>query len=163
MSTDAQIPDSPEPEFRQLDIEQIMALIPHRFPMLFVDRIEQLDRGVSAIGIKNVTINDPFFEGHFPGKPVMPGVLIIEALAQTAGVVAMDAELEEGATSLIYFMSIQDARFRQPVVPGDRLELHVVKERARRNVWRFSAEAKVDDAVVAEANFTAMFVTEPAA
>jgi 3-hydroxyacyl-[acyl-carrier-protein] dehydratase len=162
MSTESQINEDQDPDLRTLDIEQIMALIPHRFPMLLVDRVEQLDRGRAAVGIKNVTINDPFFEGHFPGKPVMPGVLIIEALAQTAGVVAMDAELEEGATSLIYFMTIQDARFRQPVVPGDRLELCVRKERARRNVWRFGAEAKVDGAVVAEATFTAMFVTEPA-
>jgi len=162
MSTEPKITDNQKPALRTLDVEQVMALIPHRFPMLLVDRVEQLDRGVSAVGIKNVTINDPFFAGHFPGKPVMPGVLIIEALAQTAGVVAMDAELDKGATSLIYFMSIQHARFRQPVVPGDRLELHVVKERARRNVWRFNAEAKVGDVAVAEANFTAMFVTEPA-
>jgi 3-hydroxyacyl-[acyl-carrier-protein] dehydratase len=125
-----------------------------------VDKVVELDRGETAVGIKNVTINEPFFEGHFPGNPVMPGVLIIEALAQTAGVVAMDAELEEGQSSLIYFMTIQDARFRQPVVPGDQLRLHVTKERARRNVWRFCGEAKVGDQVVAEATFSAMFVTE---
>ena len=149
-------------EFRTLSVEEVMALIPHRYPMLLVDKVEQLNRGASAVGIKNVSINDPFFEGHFPGRPVMPGVLIIEALAQTAGVVAMDAELEEGESSLIYFMTIQDARFRQPVVPGDQLELHVFKERSRRNVWRFRGEAKVKDTVVAEATFSAMFVTEPA-
>jgi len=154
--------DKTETELRSLTVEEIMVLIPHRYPMLLVDRVERIDRGESAVGIKNVSINEPFFEGHFPGKPVMPGVLIIEALAQTAGVVAMDAELEEGSTSLIYFMTIQDARFRQPVVPGDQLELHVFKERARRNVWRFRAEAKVNDAVVAQATFSAMFVTEPA-
>jgi len=150
-----------ETETRSLTIEQVMELIPHRFPMLLVDRVEQLVRAESAVGIKNVSINEPFFEGHFPGRPVMPGVLIIEALAQTAGVVAMESESEEGTNSLIYFMTIQEARFRQPVVPGDQLELHVVKERARKNVWRFRGEAKVDGTVVAEATFTAMFTLEP--
>jgi 3-hydroxyacyl-[acyl-carrier-protein] dehydratase len=147
-------------DLRTLDHSEIAALIPHRYPFLLVDKVIELDRGETAVGIKNVTINEPFFEGHFPGNPVMPGVLIIEALAQTAGVVAMDAELEEGQSSLIYFMTIQDARFRQPVVPGDQLRLHVTKERARRNVWRFCGEAKVGDQVVAEATFSAMFVTE---
>jgi 3-hydroxyacyl-[acyl-carrier-protein] dehydratase len=147
-------------DLRTLDHGEIASLIPHRYPFLLVDKVVDLDRGQTAVGIKNVTINEPFFEGHFPGNPVMPGVLIIEALAQTAGVVAMDAELEEGQSSLIYFMTIQDARFRQPVVPGDQLQLHVTKERARRNVWRFRGEAKVDDQVVAEATFSAMFVTE---
>ena len=147
-------------DLRTLDNSEIAALIPHRYPFLLVDKVVELDRGETAVGIKNVTINEPFFEGHFPGNPVMPGVLIIEALAQTAGVVAMDAELEEGQSSLIYFMTIQDARFRQPVVPGDQLRLHVIKERARRNVWRFCGEAKVGDQVVAEATFSAMFVTE---
>jgi len=147
-------------DLRTLDHREIAALIPHRYPFLLVDKVVELDRGETAVGIKNVTINEPFFEGHFPGNPVMPGVLIIEALAQTAGVVAMDAELEEGQSSLIYFMTIQDARFRQPVVPGDQLRLHVTKERARRNVWRFCGEAKVGDQVVAEATFSAMFVTE---
>ena len=159
MSTEPAIADAAV-EPRSLNIEQIMALIPHRYPMLLVDRVEQIITGESAVGIKNVTINDPFFQGHFPGSPVMPGVLIIEALAQTAGVVAMDAEMKDGESSLIYFMTINDARFRQPVVPGDRLELHVVKERSRRNVWRFKGEAKVDGTVVAEATFSAMFSTE---
>ena len=147
-------------EIRSLDLARIMQLIPHRYPMLLVDRIDQIIRGESAIGVKNVTFNEPFFQGHFPNNPVMPGVLIIEALAQTAGVVAMDAVLKEGETSLIYFMSIQDARFRQPVVPGDRLHLHVLKVKERKNIWRFSAEAKVEGKTVAEANFTAMFVRE---
>ncbi len=147
-------------EMRSLGIERIMELIPHRFPMLLIDRVDNLIRGESATGVKNVTINEPFFQGHFPGYPVMPGVLIIEALAQTAGVVAMDAELKEGETSLIYFMSIQEAKFRLPVVPGNTLYLNVSKIKARRNVWRFTAEAQVDGNVVAEANFTAMFVRE---
>ena len=154
------VEDVAETELRSLNVEQIMALIPHRFPMLLVDRVDELARGESAVGIKNVSINEPFFEGHFPENPVMPGVLIIEALAQTAGVVAMDAEAQEGARNLIYFMTIQDARFRQPVVPGDQLRLHVTKERARKNVWRFSGQAKVGDATVAEATFSAMFVSE---
>ena len=154
------VEDVAETELRSLNVEQIMALIPHRFPMLLVDRVDELARGESAVGIKNVSINEPFFEGHFPENPVMPGVLIIEALAQTAGVVAMDAEAQEGARNLIYFMTIQDARFRQPVVPGDQLRLHVTKERARKNVWRFSGQAKVGDTTVAEATFSAMFVSE---
>lgn len=162
MSTDLPATENTQPDMRSLNIEQVMDLIPHRFPMLLIDKVEQLVRGQSAVGIKNVSINEPFFEGHFPGNPVMPGVLIIEALAQTAGVVAMDAELEEGASSLIYFMTIQHARFRQPVVPGDQVKLHVSKERSRGNVWRFRGEAKVNDIVVAEATFSAMFVTEPA-
>ena len=160
MSTEPIVQEAEAAEMRTLSIDEIMGLIPHRFPMLLVDRVDNLITGESATGIKSVTINEPFFEGHFPGNPVMPGVLIIEALAQTAGVVAMDAELQDGQRSLIYFMTINDARFRQPVVPGDQLHLNVYKERARRNVWRFRGEAKVGDTVVAEATFSAMFMLE---
>lgn len=146
-------------ETATLQIAEILALIPHRYPMLLVDRVEGLVPGERAIGIKNVTINEPFFQGHFPSHPVMPGVLIVEALAQTAAVIAMASMPSEMRGTPVYFMSIQEARFRQPVEPGDTLYLEVEKEKVRRGVWRFASIAKVRGKIAAEAKFSAMVPT----
>jgi 3-hydroxyacyl-[acyl-carrier-protein] dehydratase len=124
-----------------------------------VDRILEVDGDNSAVGIKNVTINEPFFVGHFPGRPIMPGVLIIEGLAQTAGAICLHAR-RAGAPKLVYFMTIDEARFRKPVLPGDRLEYRVHKVRNRGNVWKFSGEAWVDDNKVAEAKISALISDE---
>jgi 3-hydroxyacyl-[acyl-carrier-protein] dehydratase len=140
-----------------LDIIEIRNCLPHRYPLLMIDRVENLILGESAIGIKNVTGNEPFFQGHFPEKPIMPGVLIVEAMGQTAGVVvAKTINLKQ--QGLVYFMSIDSARFRKLVEPGDVLRLHVKKERSRENVWRFNGKAFVNDSLVTEAVFTAMIV-----
>jgi len=139
-----------------IDINRIMELIPHRYPMLLVDKLCDIHLGQSAVGIKAVTMNEPFFQGHFPERPVMPGVLIVESMAQTAAALVMLSLGEEAEGKLVYFMSIDGAKFRKPVEPGDILELHVQKEQARRNIWRFSAQGKVGGKVVAEASFTAM-------
>lgn len=146
-----------EPEnINDIDVNRIKELIPHRYPMLLVDRLCDIEIGEKAVGKKAVTINEPFFQGHFPERPVMPGVLIVEAMAQTAAALVM-LTLGEGAEGkLVYFMSIDNAKFRKPVEPGDMLELHVQKEQNRRNIWRFSAKAIVDGKVVAEATFKAM-------
>ena len=141
-----------------LDIHRILRLIPHRYPFLLIDRIVDVVPATSATGIKNVTINEPHFQGHFPQRPVMPGVLIIEAMAQTAGALVMHSMGQEAEGKLVYFMTIENARFRRPVVPGDQLLLHVVKERSRGNVWKFNGEAKVDGTLVAEATYSAMIV-----
>ena len=141
-----------------IDIHRIMEMIPHRYPMLMIDRLENVIPAESAVGIKNVTANEPFFQGHFPGKPVMPGVLIVEAMAQTAAVVVVASLGNTAEGKLVYFMSIDGARFRKPVEPGNQLRIHCKKERQRGNVWKFSAEAKVDDVVVAEATYTAMIM-----
>lgn len=135
-----------------------MELIPHRYPFLMVDRVIDVVLGESAIGIKNVSMNEPFFQGHFPGKPVMPGVLIVEAMAQTAGILVVSTLGKEMEGKLVYFMSVDDARFRRPVTPGDQLMVHVKKRHARRLVWKFESECKVDGVVVAEATYTAMIV-----
>lgn len=139
---------------RTLEISDIMKLLPHRYPFLLVDRIIEVDGDNSAIGIKNVTINEPFFPGHFPESPVMPGVLIVEAMAQTAGAICKLTRPDRKAG--VYFMSIDEAKFRKPVVPGDCLHMHVRKLRQRGNVWRFAGEARVNGAVVSEATITAM-------
>ncbi|MEL7310612.1 MAG: 3-hydroxyacyl-ACP dehydratase FabZ [Pseudomonadota bacterium] len=136
----------------QLDIRQIMALIPHRYPFLLIDRVVSCVPGESASALKNVTFNEPFFQGHFPGRPVMPGVLIIEALAQATGILAFaTADEPPGADTLYYFVGIDKARFRKPVEPGDQLQLEVKLIRRIRTVWRFSAEALVDGRTVASA------------
>jgi 3-hydroxyacyl-[acyl-carrier-protein] dehydratase len=137
------------------DIKRIVQLIPHRYPMLMVDRVTEMRLDHSAIGIKNVSINEPFFQGHFPSEPVMPGVLIVEAMAQTAAVLVMSS-LAGDENRLVYFMSIDGVRFRRPVVPGDRLELHVEKIQSRANVWKFTGKGIVDGKVAAEATFAAM-------
>ena len=137
------------------DIKRIVQLIPHRYPMLMVDRVTEMRLDHSAVGIKNVSINEPFFQGHFPSEPVMPGVLIVEAMAQTAAVLVMSS-LGEDQNRLVYFMSIDGVRFRRPVVPGDRLELHVEKIQSRANVWKFAGKGIVEGKVAAEATFAAM-------
>jgi len=141
-----------------IDINRIMAMIPHRYPMLLIDRVVDIVPGESAVGIKNVTINEPQFQGHFPQRPVMPGVLIVEAMAQTAAAMVVVSMDDDPDGKLVYFMAIDNARFRKPVVPGDVLEIHVTKTQKRGSVWKFEGIAKVDDAVVAEAKFTAMIV-----
>ncbi len=141
-----------------VDVGRIMQMIPHRYPFLLVDRVVDIRRDLSAIGIKNVSINEQFFQGHFPGMPVMPGVLLIESMAQTAAVLVVSTLGAEFESKKVYFMSIDKARFRKPVVPGDRIEVHVRKEQSRGMVWKFSAEAKVDGKLVAEATFAAMII-----
>ena len=140
-----------------LDILQIMELLPHRYPFLLIDKLVDLVPNESAVGIKNVTFNEPFFQGHFPGRPIMPGVLIIEAMAQTAACVVVQG-MPKSDKRLVYFMSVENARFRKPVVPGDQLRIHVKKERNRGTVWRFAGEARVDGQLMDEATYTAMIV-----
>lgn len=140
----------------EIDVLRIQRMIPHRYPFLMIDKVVDVVPNLRATGIKNVTINEPHFVGHFPSDPVMPGVLLIEAMAQTAAVLVV-ATLGEGREgSLVYFMSVEQARFRKPVVPGDTLKVHVAKERNRGNVWKFKGRAMVREALVAEATYTAM-------
>ncbi|MEZ0225061.1 MAG: 3-hydroxyacyl-ACP dehydratase FabZ [Alphaproteobacteria bacterium] len=141
-----------------LDIRRILEVLPHRYPMLLIDRMKDVVPNESAVGIKNVTINEPFFNGHFPGAPVMPGVLIVEAMAQTAGALVVHSAGKALEGKLVYFLAIDEARFRKPVMPGDQLHIHVTKEQNRRNVWKFRGEAKVDGVVCAEAVVTAMIM-----
>ena len=137
------------------EIMELMKLLPHRYPFLLVDRIVNIDGDSSATGIKNVTVNEPHFQGHFPEHPVMPGVLIVEAMAQTAGAICIK-KLGSETPALVYFMTIDNAKFRKPVVPGDRVEINVKKIKQRGNIWRFACEAIVDGGKVAEAEIAAM-------
>src|SRR5919205_1053662 len=139
----------------EIDIHRIVEMIPHRYPFLMIDRVVDVVPNESAVGIKNVSINEPHFQGHFPQRPVMPGVLIIEAMAQTAAVLVVQTLGPEAEGKLVYFMTVDNARFRKPVVPGDTLHVHVTKERNRGNVWKFAAQAKVDGRLVAEATYAA--------
>nr|WP_325250418.1 3-hydroxyacyl-ACP dehydratase FabZ [Amylibacter sp.] len=140
------------------DIQDIKRMIPHRYPFLLIDRVKEIDLNKSAVGIKNVTYNEPHFQGHFPASPIMPGVTIVEAMAQTAAVlVVMTLDMIDN-DMLVYFLSIDKCKFRKPVTPGDQLELHVKVIRGRGKLWRFSGEARVDGSVVAEAEFNAMMV-----
>ncbi len=141
-----------------IDIMRVMQLIPHRYPFLLVDRIVEFVSGERAIGLKNVTMNEPQFQGHFPSFPVMPGVLIVEAMAQTAACMVVQTLGKEAEGKLVYFMTIDEARFRKPVVPGDAMYIHVTKIHNRRNVWKFQGEAKVGDTLCAEAVFSAMIM-----
>ncbi len=143
-----------------IDIMRIMELIPHRSPFLLIDRVVELRLGESAVGIKNVTINEPFFQGHFPRQAVMPGVLIIESMAQTAAVLVVETLEGAAAGKLVYFMSIERARFRHPVFPGDAMRVAVTKLRSRRNVWKFRGEARVEGKLMAEAVFAAMIMDD---
>ncbi|MGI9382145.1 MAG: 3-hydroxyacyl-ACP dehydratase FabZ [Methyloligellaceae bacterium] len=140
------------------DIGRILKLLPHRYPLLLVDRIIEMDGDRSGVGIKNVTINEPFFQGHFPSHPIMPGVLLVEGMAQTAGALCVTSMDEQYEPSLVYFMAIDRARFRRPVIPGDTVYYHLRKIRNRGRVWRFKGEAKVEGALVAEAEVSAMIV-----
>jgi 3-hydroxyacyl-[acyl-carrier-protein] dehydratase len=143
-----------------IDIQRVMEMIPHRYPMLMIDRMTKVIKGESAVGIKNVSIDENFFQGHFPQRPVMPGVLIIEAMAQTAAVLVVHTLGSAAEGKLVYFMTVDDARFRKPVVPGDQVHIHVSKLQHRRNVWKFRGEAKVNGALCAEATFAAMILDE---
>jgi len=138
-----------------VDLQEILKLLPHRYPFLMVDRIVDIDGSNSAVGIKNVTFNEPHFTGHFPGHPIMPGVLILEGMAQTAGALSIRG-FKTAEPQLVYLMTIDAARFRKPVVPGDVLEYHIRKIRSRGHVWKFACEAIVGGAKVAEAVITAM-------
>ena len=142
----------------QIDINRIKELIPHRYPFLLIDGIQTLKPNESAIGIKNVSVNEPFFEGHFPDRPVMPGVLIIESMAQTAGCLMVVSLGKASEDKLVYFMTIENARFRKPVVPGDRMVINVQKLRSRGSVFKFSGKAFVGEVLAAEATFSAMIV-----
>lgn len=139
------------------DIMQLMRFLPHRYPFLLVDRILDIDSDNYALGIKNVTMNEPHFQGHFPERPVMPGVLIIEAMAQVCAAICV-ASVDADKAPLVYFMTIDNGKFRKPVEPGDRLELPVRKIRQRGNIWRFACEARVGDTKVAEAEISAMML-----
>lgn len=141
------------------DLDEVMRLLPHRYPFLLVDRIINIDGNKSAVGIKNVTFNEPHFQGHFPGKPVMPGVLIIEGMAQTSGAIGLRA-LDLGEPALVFFMTIDNAKFRKPVVPGDILEYHVNLIKMRRNICRYACVAMVGGEKVAEAEVSAMLAPE---
>jgi 3-hydroxyacyl-[acyl-carrier-protein] dehydratase len=142
----------------EIDVVRIMEMIPHRYPMLMIDRVMEVIPDVSAIGIKNLSINEQFFQGHFPTRPVMPGVLIIESMAQTAAVLVVQTLGAEAEGKLVYFMTVDDARFRKPLVPGDTVHVHVTKLRSRGSVWKFRGEAKVNGTLCAEATYSAMIL-----
>jgi len=143
-----------------VDIGRIMLMIPHRYPMLLIDRVVDIVSLESAVGIKNVTINEPQFQGHFPQRPIMPGVLIVEAMAQTAAVMVIHSLGAEAEGKLVYFISIDDCRFRRPVVPGDSMRIHIATERNRGKVWRFQGKVYVGKQLCSEARFAAMLVEE---
>ena len=150
------------PGGKTIDIARIMQAIPHRYPFLLIDRVIDLHPDHSAVGVKNVTINEHFFAGHFPGHPVMPWVLIIEAMAQTSALLVVETLGPEAAGKVVYFMSVDGGKFRRPVVPGDSLRIHVTKMRNRGPVWKFAGVARVDGAIVAEAVFSAMITDHKA-
>ena len=141
-----------------IDCNKLMRMLPHRYPFLLVDYLEQVAVNESAVGVKNVSIGEPFFQGHFPGNPIMPGVLIVESMAQTAGALVVESLGLHDSGSLVYFMSIENAKFRKLVIPGNVLKLYVTVKKARTKIWKFQGIAKVDDNIVAESEFTAMMV-----
>lgn len=141
-----------------IDITRIMDMIPHRYPILLVDRVVDFVPHESAVGLKNVSFNEPHFQGHFPRLPVMPGVLIVEAMAQTSAILVVQSLGKEAEGKLVYFMTIDNARFRKPVTPGDTMYIHVKKERSRGGVWKFTGEARVEGVLVAEATYSAMIL-----
>ena len=149
-------------ELLNYDVTRVMAVLPHRYPMLLVDRVEELIKNESIRAVKAVTMNEGFFQGHFPGRPIMPGVMIVEALAQAAGVLAMESFDMVGSGKLVYFMAIDGAKFRQPVEPGSLLSLNVKFEQKRARVCKFSGRAMIGDKLAAEASFTAMIADPPA-
>jgi 3-hydroxyacyl-[acyl-carrier-protein] dehydratase len=153
-------PTCAQRQVTQVDVQRIMEMIPHRHPFLMIDKVVDMVANERATGIKNLSINENYFQGHFPARPVMPGVLIIEAMAQTAAVLVVHTLGPESEGKLVYFMSVENARFRRPVFPGDRLDVHVTKQRHRGNVWKFEGRAKVGDNLMAEAVFAAMILNE---
>jgi 3-hydroxyacyl-[acyl-carrier-protein] dehydratase len=160
MREEVEMNDAAPAVLESADIVKLLTLLPHRYPFLLVDRIIDIKGDESAIGIKNVTFNEPQFTGHFPQQPVMPGVLLVEAMAQTAGAICVLATEGETKPKLVYFMTIDDCKFRKPVVPGDQVRLHLTKLKSRRNMWWYRGEALVDGALVAEAVLSAMLVNE---
>lgn len=154
--------ENTENTIEPIDVVEIMKMIPHRYPILLVDRLVDYEEGERAVGLKNVTMNEPHFMGHFPGAPVMPGVLIVEAMAQTSAILVVKTLGDEARGKIVYFMTIDNARFRKPVVPGDSVYIHVTKVKQRGPVWKFDGVAKVDDTVVAEATFSAMLTDQDA-
>ncbi|MCX8501408.1 MAG: 3-hydroxyacyl-ACP dehydratase FabZ [Alphaproteobacteria bacterium] len=152
---------NPDKTTAELDILSIMEKIPHRYPFLMIDRVVDIVEFESATGIKNVSINEPHFQGHFPNKPVMPGVLIIEAMAQTSAVLVVHSLGADAEGKLVFFMSVDGGKFRKPVAPGDVLAVHVKRVHRRGNVWKFAGEARVDGVLVAEANYAAMIMDRP--
>jgi 3-hydroxyacyl-[acyl-carrier-protein] dehydratase len=146
--------------FESYDIQKLLALLPHRYPFLLVDRIVEARGDEYGVGIKNVTANEPHFQGHFPDRPVMPGVLLLEAMAQTAGALCVASQEAAAKPSVVYLMTIDKAKFRKPVVPGDQVRLHMTRTAKRRNMWWFRGEARVDGALVCEAEVSAMLVRE---
>ncbi|MDG4719566.1 MULTISPECIES: 3-hydroxyacyl-ACP dehydratase FabZ [Thalassospira] len=143
-------------ELVSVDIQRILEMIPHRYPFLLIDKVIDIAADESATGVKNVTMNEPQFTGHFPQQPIMPGVLIIESMAQTAAILVVQTLGADAEGKLVYFMSIDNARFRKPVVPGDVMHIHVTKKQSRGPVWKFESQVKVDGQVVAEATIAAM-------
>jgi 3-hydroxyacyl-[acyl-carrier-protein] dehydratase len=152
--------ETPAKTLTSADIARIMKLLPHRYPFLLIDKMIDMDGEESGTAIKNVTINEPFFQGHFPGKPVMPGVLLVEAMAQAAGALVLNHLGDAHAGKLVFFMSIDKARFRKPVLPGDVVHFHVKLSNKRAPVWKYWAEAHVDGKKVAEAEIGAMLMNE---
>ena len=152
--------ETPAKTLMSADIARIMKLLPHRYPFLLIDRMIDMDGEESGTAIKNVTINEPFFQGHFPGNPVMPGVLLVEAMAQAAGALVLNHLGDAHAGKLVFFMSIDKARFRKPVLPGDVVHFHVKLSNKRAPVWKYWAEAHVDGKKVAEAEIGAMLMNE---
>jgi 3-hydroxyacyl-[acyl-carrier-protein] dehydratase len=153
-------PDGAAGASAEIDLERIMQMIPHRHPFLMIDKVVDVVANQQATGVKFVSSRENYFQGHFPARPVMPGVLIIEAMAQTAAVLVVHTLGPESEGKLVYFMSVDNARFRRPVFPGDRLDVYVVKQRNRGNVWRFEGQAKVGGNVMAEAVFAAMILDD---
>jgi len=156
--------DATERTFESFDIQKLLTLLPHRYPFLLVDRIVEARSDEYGVGIKNVTVNEPHFQGHFPGRPVMPGVLLLEAMAQTAGALCVASQRSDSASavapSVVYLMTIDKAKFRKPVVPGDQVKFHMTRIAKKRNMWWFRGEAKVEGALVCEAEVSAMLVRE---
>lgn len=158
MMTDEAVPAETPKTLSAVDVQTIMSYLPHRYPFLLVDKIEEIDGDRYGVGVKNVTFNEPHFQGHFPQAPVMPGVLLIEGMAQTAGAICVAARTAPGSPRIVYFMTIDKAKFRKPVVPGDVVKYHMTQIKKRSSMWWFRGEARVDGVLVCEAEVSAMLV-----